>query len=295
MRRVFFCLIFLFSFAYATLPVFKQTIIIFNKPSINVQPSKNLRTLAKEFGFERVGLERIKGIWQLRIEGVTSQKLVKIGSMCDLSSFFHHPECIKSWEDFHRCGEKNIHPRDEELVHKIDREFYSWLICQGDCDENGDKKVLKCDDRIKWDARWVSPAVITIEAKIGDGGFKTLDEAKESLHRINEKLKSVLYGARFPESRDEERTPNEVFWTNSRWIPVSDLPKRIKKLLQMLQRKGVIVGLSKEDIASIVKRVGAGKVVYYEACKEPGRWKSVYTNVHLDFTDRLCPRKEVKK
>jgi len=51
--------------------------------------------------------------------------------------------------------------------------------------------------------------------------------------------------------------------------------------------------LKKEDIASIVKSVGAGKVVYYEACKEPGNWKSVYTNVHLDFSDRLCPKKEV--
>ncbi len=280
----------------ATMPLFDRMIIILNKPSMKVQSSKNLGTLAKKFGFKRVELQSIRGIWQLGIEGITSQKIVKIGSICDLSSFFHHPECIKSWEDFYRCGEKNIHPKDEELVQKIDLEFYSWLICQGDCDdEDGNNKVLQCDDRINWGARWVSPAIITIETEIGDGGFKTLDEAKESLHRINEKLKSVLYGARFPENPGEEQTPNEVFWTKSRSVPISDLSKKMEKLLLRLKADGVIVGLSHEDIASIAKKVGAGKVIYYEACKEPGSWKSVYTNVHLDFTNRLCPKKEVTK
>ena len=167
----------------------------------------------------------------------------------------------------------------------------------------------KNPDAPGWTLRWDAPYFITLDAEIGSpGGFRTVDEAKEALHRINALLKKVVYGAHFPEDFGEGHSEFEIYYENHRMLPPpKNVGEKMAKLLHMLQRDGYLRGLTKEDIETIGRLAAVYMDVFYvpRGCESavtvqpplpqlakkfarPG-WHAVSKSARLHFDRNGCP------
>ncbi len=292
MRKI--ALFFIIGVLLSCPPIFKYTSVLFNRPGIEVKtpPAMWEKAMAKKLGLDSVYILRSQGVFYLRISGTPGKKPVRISTSVDLSPWFKNRDCARTWDEFHRCMNQRKNPQDEKLYRKIDREFYSKLICQE-----------KCPDPTfaLWEAHWYSPTYITISAEIGEGGFKTVEEARESLHRINYLLKKVVYGPRFPEGYGEGTSPEEIFTIETRMVLNEKLIKKaVKEILLAMKRDGYLSGLSREEIEKISSLSAPGNKVIYlpEGCPAPydlkPGWISLYNSVRVKFGEK-CPRITVLK
>ncbi len=273
-------------------PIPHLSFVFFNRAGIEIKtpPVVWEKKMKEKLGLDQLYIIRSQGVFYLRISSAPVEKPTEISSSVDLSPWFKNRECAKTWENFHECMNQRKNPQDELLYRKLDLEFYSKLICQETCP---DRSFLL------WEAHWYSPTYISISAKIGEGGFKSVEEAKESLHRINALLKKVLYGARFPENYGEGRTPMEVFSIRHRYITNPELFKRAtREILLAMERDGYLSGLSPEEVEKISSLSGSGKQVLYipQGCHplpwlKPG-WVSLSNSARVNFKNR-CPRIEI--
>lgn len=295
MRRV--SLIFVFAFFLFSTPlILRFSVIFLNKPGVELKPVPRSWIDAEKV---KLNLDRLEigikdGIPMVLLEKVPVRKIVKISSSVDLSMWFKNKGCAKTWDSFYKCMKELKNPEDEKLYRKIDGKFYSKLICQNDCLDK---------DFMKWEVHWYSPGYIIVSAPIGkEGGFKTLEDAKASLRRINLLLKNVVYGARFPEDYGEGRTPQEVFSVEGISVAKIDYSRAVRRLLNDLIREKFLVGLSPEDMERISEASKAGRAVLFigKDCpstpevKQKG-WVSLYNTVMVDFRRRYCPEIKITK
>lgn len=271
--------------------ILRFSVIFLNKPGIEFK----LKTLPRSWidseklnlNLDRLHIGSKYGIPMIRLGKIPGRRIVSVSSSVDLSRWFKNKKCAKSWDSFYKCLNKHENPEDEKLYQRIDREFYSILICQKGC---------KDKDFLKWKVHWYSPGYIVISAPIGEkGGFRALKDAKTSLRKINLLLKKVVYGASFPEDYGKGRTPNEVFSTSD--TPIAfDYSKAVLKLLNDLIREKFLIGLSPEDVEKISAASKAGRAVLFigKDCpsnpnvKQKG-WVSLYNTVWVDFRSPFCP------
>ncbi len=292
MRKI--ALFFIIGALFPCPPIFKFTSVFFNRPGIQVKtpPAVWEKAMAKSLSLDSVYILRSQGVFYLRISKAPEKKIVRISTSVDLSPWFKNRDCARTWEKFYNCMNQRKNPGDEKLYQKIDREFYSKLICQEECPD---------PTFVLWEAHWYSPAYITISADIGKGGFKTVEEAKESLHRINLLLKKVIYGAKFPEDYGEGTSPEEVFSMETRMVLDEKLIKRaVRELLLAMERDGYLSGLSREEIEKISSLSFPGRQVIYlpEGCPAPydlrAGWVSLYNSDRVKFGEK-CPMITVLK
>ncbi len=215
--------------------------------------------------------------------------VTRISATADLRPWFKNRDCIKSWETFHSCLNREVNPEDERFYRDLDRKFYARIICQNGCEN---------DDFLKWRIRWPSPALVTLEADIGKpGGFTSLEAARTSLAQINALLKKVVYGARFPEDFGEAKTDLEAFAINKSMILDNDFRDKISRLLADLTAAGYLVGLDASEISTISALAGNSNIVFYVPASCPSRhkpgWNSEPNNVRIGFDRDGCPRLQV--
>ncbi len=243
---------------------------------LEIPPAEEVDALRRKIGARRVSIEKgEEGVGLITFAAALERRVTKVGSSADLRSFFQKSECIVNWDLFDACRNRRKNPKDELLVRKIDEGFIRKLIGREllECSEKDSGLCLKEGEGAspsnpsfpKWRLRWQTPAIIRIEAAIGEpGGFGSLEEARASLHRINLLLKKVLYGARFPESAGEERTPDEVYWTESRIERGGyDYAKALDEVLKTLENGGYLCGLLPADREEILSLAEGGRLIYY--------------------------------
>ncbi len=323
------------SALFACMPLTPMALVILNKKGVVLKavPSARLEKAAKEFGAESIEAAGKRVTFRFPLKQVVD----KIGTAVDLRPWFKEKSCVKSWDRFHQCLKEGKNPADEKLYIKLDREFVAKVICQDEecCDDeegksgkergntsqkmrNGSKDALewcKNPDAPGWTLRWDAPYFITLDAEIGSpGGFRTVDEAKEALHRINTLLNKVLPGARFPEDFGEGRSEFEVYYENHRMLPPpKKIGKKMVELLRMLQKEGYLLGLTKADLKTIGRLAAVYKEVFYvpRGCEsaitisppsprrvqeiaKPG-WHALSMSARLDFDSNRCPHIEFVK
>ncbi|WP_456451488.1 hypothetical protein [Hydrogenimonas sp.] len=262
-----------------------------NKPGVQLRtvPVAWLQRLREKLGARelRTGIEM--GVVRLEIRQPPRTVVHRIQTSVDLSTWFVDKGCLKSWDDFHACLNREEGSPDETLYRRLERDFVAKVQCQEACEEPSFPK---------WRLRWVAPAHMVLEADIGgDGGFRDLDAAKESLRAVNGLLKKVLYGARFPEDYGEGRTPFEVFALDSATVQNFDFKHAVRRLLWRLKEAGYLRGVTGRDIDAIEKLAKPGKAVYYI----PGRctggsmegWYAVSNGSRIRFDTHYCPRVRV--
>ncbi len=295
MRRLFF--VFLLFLLYSTPLPLRFSVIYLNKPGVELKsvPETWIYTWKKKLKLDdlRIGVE--DEIPFIHLKKDFEKKVVRISTSVDLSPWFKNKECSRTWNSFHDCMSKGKNPEDERLYQKIDREFYSKLICQTGCED---------EDFLKWEVHWYSPTYISLSAPVGEeGGFKSLEEAKASLRKINLLLKGVVYGARFPEDYGEGRSPDEVFSLEEVPLMNYDYSSAIRLLLKALVRDGFLSGLSPDDIRRISEIYRAGRVVLFvgENCPLPpgtekgdNGWISLYMT-EIEFKGTSCPSIKILK
>jgi len=296
MRRLFF--VFLVFLLYSTPLILKFSVIYLNKPGIKFKTVPNTWVYRQK---EELNLDELKisvkdGVPFIYLRKDYEKKIIRITTSVDFSRWFKNKECSKTWNTFYDCMNKKKNPEDEKLYQKIDREFYSELICQNGCED---------EDFLKWEVHWYSPAYISITAPIGEkGGFKNLKEAKASLKRINSLLKSVVYGARFPEDYGESSNPNEVFSLEKEPQLNFDYSTAVRKILNTLIRDGFICGLFPVDVKRISKISRAGRIILFlgkncslppGAEKEGDGWYSFYNTAKIEFKGTDCPSIKILK
>ncbi|WP_042203889.1 hypothetical protein [Nitratifractor salsuginis] len=253
--------------------------VFLNKKGVTLQqpPRDWIENLRKEFGLRMIRIDQIDKIPHIAIEASQSSKVVSITSSVDLRPWFKNKKCAQTWESFDECRNKGVDPEDDRLQRRLDREFYSRVICQERClDPEMDRDLLKetelkrdsnasCEDPefIKWELRWPRPwrFVLKTEAIGKKWGFASAGQAKASLHRINELLGRVLPGARFPEDPSENHDM-DVYSEETRSIYV-DPGLKLPVILKRLRDVKYLQGLSPADIEAIGRVARGGKSIYY--------------------------------
>ncbi|BDY12846.1 hypothetical protein [Hydrogenimonas cancrithermarum] len=245
--------------------------------TLKTPPAEEVERLRKRAGARRLEIGKSQeNIAQIVLVAPPPERVVtKVGSQVDLSRFFERKECMGSWDVFHAC---QLPPEsgDAKLVRKIDEAFVRKLTGEERCECSGEDRDLcpkgggeaasvQEPDFLKWQLRWPAPKTLRIEANIGEpGGFGSLKEARASLHRINALLKKVVYGAHFPESRDEERSREDIYWTESHPKRIDyDFGKAVGTILETLENRGYLLGLSAKDREQIAHLAEGGKLLYY--------------------------------
>ncbi len=266
-----------------------------SKPEIRLKsvPPDWLERRRKELGADeiRIGTDRL-GIPYLSIVAKEIQKPSRIVTSVDLRPWFTQKSCLKDWETFNRCMNAKRNETDAFIYRKLDREFVAKIIC-----EEGQPCVDPTFAR--WRLRWIAPAYIQLEADIGEGGFASLQKAKESLHAINALLKKTLYGARFPEDFGEGRSEYELFSLDTVRIANFDFKKAVTRLLRRLRTSGFLTGLRDRDIEKIGQEAKGGKTIYYLPARCAGGqaegWFAISNGSHVRFDLRRCPHLEITR
>ncbi len=208
-----------------------------------------------------------------------------IVSRVDLTTWFKNRECARSWESFYACMNEKKNPADEKFYRNLDLNFYSKIICQNDCIDK---------DFLKWQVKWPSPAIFSVEASIGKtGGFVSLEAARKSLERINTILGRVANGARFPENYNDVKSENESFVIEETSVLNFDFRHKISVLLNDLKSAGYLTGLDENDTRTISKLIGNSNVVFFvpaycSSKLKPG-WNRESNNVRLRLDEDRCP------
>ncbi|WP_281951625.1 hypothetical protein [Nitrosophilus kaiyonis] len=307
-------LIFLTTFLLSCPPLMDRIDIYFNKPGITTikEQKDNLKEIANNIGFKNIDF-LYENIPQLHIMLYSKKYVNKIYTSIDLSPWFKNKKCIKSWETFHECMNKKENYEDEILYRKLDQQFVSKIICQKGCDDI---------NFVKWHLKWISPSNIALETDIdAKGDFKNIQEAKKTLAKINELLKKVVYGAKFPENYDEIKNKNETYFENSITIIDKNISKKIKNLLNYLIKQKIIKGLQKNDLKEIANLSKGGKMIFYlskecdpkniaplcfsklqfpnkkSICEKKTKtgWHSISNGNKIDFDSKKCPKIEFLK
>ncbi len=306
--------------AQACMPLTDRVTLWLNKPGVRLSAnaSERLGAWREKFPNLEVHLEKDpSGVSRIFLRSRSVERPVAIRSSVDLRPWFEERSCLLNWDLFHECLSERRNPRDEKLYRKLDRQFVSKVIC-----EEGHRCIDPTFPR--WSLHWSAPALITIEAEIGKGGFATLDAAKESLHRINALLKKVLYGARFPERKGEGRSMAERFEIQKVRSRSDDFAKPLKVLLERLSGSGALTGLSDSEIERIAALARGGATIYYRAkgCPDEGNpedrhlvevreenktvfrqietdaptgWRSLRAMASVSFDEKRCPHFSIMK
>ncbi|WP_457596906.1 hypothetical protein [Hydrogenimonas sp.] len=278
--------------AGATIALTDRASLYLNKEGVRYRP---VSPAWLEKVRQRVGADEVTISYDGRVVHITVVKrpreaVRRIATSLDLRTWFVDKACIRDWEAFHDCLNRQSEPADEALYRRLERDFVAKVTCRKGC-ENESWRM--------WRLRWVAPAFMSLEADIGEGGFASLDAAKESLQNINALLKKSLYGARFPEGFGEGRTEYEVFSLDSVTVASFDFGHALRRLLWRLKNDGYLEGIGSRDIEAIEKRAAGGKIVYYIpahcAGEELRGWYATSNNVHIRFDRRLCPRIRVTR
>ena len=250
----------LFLTAQGCPPLSERVYLYLNEPGVSLKPvpAKRIETLRRQIGAKELSVRKgPEGVPAIAVVAPRPEEIPeKISTSVDLGPWFTKKECLKSWEAFHRCMNRGENRRDEMLYRHIEREFVSKVFC-----EEGEK--CPDGDFAKWRLVWENPALIRIEADIGKGGFENLQEAKESLHRINALLKRTVYGARFPEDYGEGTGPEEIFAIGTRARQDYDFSEAVMRALSSLTAEGFLSGLGKNDIETLRKLSKGGALIYY--------------------------------
>lgn len=287
-----FSLLLLFRPEFSLPPRINLLYLYLNKPGVKVkEPNpRRLLKLTRAYHLHELNFAESDGVKILRIKKALIQKIWRISTSVDLSPYFKNKNCIKNWEIFHQCLSQRLNPEDEKLYQKLDRFFYSKLICQSSCPD---------PTFPLWEVHWYAPAFITISASIGQKGFKNITEAKKSLSRINSLLKEVIYGARFPENYGEGKTPYEVFVLETTPEKIYDFSQTLKEILLQLIKEKFIEGLSEEDLQKICQLGKGGNLILFipKECrlkeKNGKDWVSFPNSVRISFDKRKCPKIEI--
>jgi hypothetical protein len=324
---------------HACVPIPSMAGVFLNKKGVSLRepPRDWIEKLRKEFRLGSIRIDRIGKTPFVTVEVPRSSKVVSITSGVDLRPWFRNKKCVQTWESFNECLYKGIDPEDDLLQRRLDREFYSKVICRERClDPVMDRDLVRntevktdsngaCEDPdfIKWELRWPEPWYFELKTKaIGKKwGFASADEARASLHRINELLGKILPKARFPEDPSENHDMN-LYSEDSRNVS-PDPGLRLLVVLKRLRGAKYLQGLDPADIEAIARVVGGGKSVYYfpadcpkegvipecfvredskghlrRIClkkkKEPG-WYATYNGNRINFSEEGCPEIEVLK
>jgi len=280
-------LIFLTTYLISCPPLLDQIVIFFNKPQIEI--SKNLQNvdfkkIAKKIGFEKISFS-YDSIPTLHIKIYTKQTVNKISTSIDLRPWFKNKKCATSWDRFYDCMNKKENFEDELLYRKLDREFVSKVICQKGC---------KDISFTKWHLKWISPYHIILDTEIGkNGDFKNVQEAKKTLSKINELLKKVIYGAKFPETFGEGKSEFEIYSENHILLIDKDTPNKIENLLNYLSAQHIIIGLEKKDIKDIANLSFGGKMIFYLSKECDAKYIAPYCFTKLQFPNKksICEKK----
>ena len=282
---------------WASPPIPGRLDIYLNKEGVRVEtiPPAWLERARNALRLDRVEVAAKMEIPHIAVAVRPLRRVRRIVTTVDLRPFFADKECIRDWDLFHDCMNRRTEKRDERLYRKIDREFVSKILCREGCID---------PSFLKWRFHWRSPALLQLEADIGGAGaFKTVDEAKRSLHKINELLKKTLYGARFPEEYGEGRSEFERYSRDEASIVSPGFGDKLVYLLERLRNEGYLKGFSERDMRAVRRLAGGGKTLFYLPlnCRaeklipgglktaKPG-WHAVSNAVHLHFDSHRCPQ-----
>ncbi len=291
MKRV---LLLLFAtIAFACMRPEDSVVICFNKPGVRLHALSSLmqERLRKSIGADGLEYFSYDGVACLEVIKKPRYLTSSIETRLDLLPWFANKRCAKSWESFHRCMNERRNPKDELLYRRLEREFVSKIICE---------EGQSCEkEYLLWEFYWDTPYSMRLRTKIGKGGFASVAEAKRSLERINQLLKKVLYGARFPVTPQESEGESWYYEKKQRVLEY-DFAKKTLKLLQALEQKHLLAGLKKEDQKQLAKSFHPGAFILYipPECPSPypyqkgGGWIDVGM-AKIEFGE--CPRVQILK
>ncbi|BCD67356.1 hypothetical protein [Nitratiruptor sp. YY09-18] len=267
-----------------------RVVICFNKASIQIAPGINQykKELEKDLKGGTVTIVRNGSVTCIHIKKRPQRYITEIVTTLDLSAWFEKKECIRSWEAFYECMNKKRNSKDEKLYQKLDRNFVAKIICQ---------EGQECDlSFLRWELHWNTPGYMQLKTVIGPGGFASKEKARKSLAKINNLLKKVLYGARFPQNADENYD-GSTYYENHK-VAQYDFKKTVANLLQKMQHYKIISGIDQNDIKQLISLSIPGANILYlpRGCKNPygdiskGEWIDV-RSAHVVFGK--CPAVEI--
>ena len=281
---------------WACPPIPGRLDIYLNKEGVRVQtpPAAWLERARKALRLERVTVTTERQIPHIAVAVRPLRRVRRIATTADLHPFFAEKACLRDWDRFNDCMNRRVNGKDERLYRKIDREFVSKIICQRGCID---------PSFLKWRFHWRAPALLQLEADIGGpGAFKTVEEAKRSLHKINALLKKTLYGARFPEAYGEGRSADERYSQEEVTLVPPGLGGRLFLLLGRLRKAGYLQGLCNRDMRAVRRLAGGGKALFYLPPECPAKklpaggakrakpgWHAVSNASRIRFDGRRCP------
>jgi len=269
------------------MPQDRETVCL-SKPGVHVAKLSDayIQRLRKKIGADDLRFESKNGVVCITIFKKPAWRVDKIATSLDFTRWFKNKECLLSWNTFYDCMNKKRNPQDELLYQKLDRMFVAKITCgEGE----------KCErDFLFWRFYWDAPAQMRLEAKIGRGGFASVEEAKRSLAKINALLKKVVYGARFSRSYDEN-DESSFYHEHSVNTNYHYFSQATKQLFELLQKHNYLQGLKEVDKKAIARLAHPGVKILYipKGCTLPyggksrGEWIDVGV-AKIEFGD--CPR-----
>jgi hypothetical protein len=278
--------LFFSSLAFATMPKFNRAVVWLNKPTIVLKNISNdtIKKLRDQVGVDSIEIGKKEGIAYIAVEK-NLKKAKEITVSIDLRPVFSNKSCLGSWDNFYTCLQMQKNKTDEEFMQILDRAFYAKLICQKGCK---DKSFLK------WRVYWKSPETIMLKADISKAGdFADLEEAKKGIDKVNALLaKIIIEGPRFPKSKFEAIRHGGSFYVQTAPVTSYDFAKAMRTILNTLKNKKLLEGMSDADIASVIRILQGGKMVYYTSKKcgiiKTPKWRSENNAMPIHFDKNKC-------